>query len=156
MLYFRFIEMYTAAGVPIWGITTTNEPINGLFALATFNSLGWTMREMVTDCAAKTPISQNYYQIIHAQIRTWANTLWFGYTVRHDDKMHNAHTHLWENSRPRSAGSSTMFAYVVLPHSIQLPQTPQKIIPNSIKAQRGRRLTQKAQRGDHWVPSTAL
>lgn len=45
--------MYTAAGVPIWGITTTNEPINGILALATFNSLGWTMREMVTDCAAK-------------------------------------------------------------------------------------------------------
>ncbi|XP_034827997.1 lysosomal acid glucosylceramidase-like [Maniola hyperantus] len=44
--HLKFLEMYNAAGVPIWGITTTNEPINGIFGLAPFNSLGWTMREM--------------------------------------------------------------------------------------------------------------
>ncbi|XP_063832884.1 lysosomal acid glucosylceramidase-like [Ostrinia nubilalis] len=42
----KFLEKYTAEGIPIWGITTTNEPINGVFNLASFNSLGWSPSDM--------------------------------------------------------------------------------------------------------------
>ncbi|XP_023943786.2 lysosomal acid glucosylceramidase [Bicyclus anynana] len=44
--HLKFIELYTSAGIPIWAITTTNEPINGILALAPFNSLGWTVKNM--------------------------------------------------------------------------------------------------------------
>ena len=27
--YFRFLEAYEAEGVPIWGVTTQNEPMTG-------------------------------------------------------------------------------------------------------------------------------
>ncbi|CAF4885237.1 unnamed protein product [Pieris macdunnoughi] len=44
--HYRFIEEYEAVGIPIWAITTTNEPINGVFNLAGFNSLGWSVNEL--------------------------------------------------------------------------------------------------------------
>ncbi|XP_072934604.1 lysosomal acid glucosylceramidase-like isoform X2 [Epargyreus clarus] len=44
--HLKFIEKYEAAGVPVWGITTTNEPINGVFNLAKFNTLGWDIENM--------------------------------------------------------------------------------------------------------------
>ncbi|XP_050353513.1 lysosomal acid glucosylceramidase-like isoform X2 [Nymphalis io] len=44
--HLKFIEQYNQSGIPVWGITTTNEPINGLFSLASFNSLGWDITEM--------------------------------------------------------------------------------------------------------------
>ncbi|VVC90447.1 unnamed protein product [Leptidea sinapis] len=43
---FQFLQTYKSEGVPIWGITTTNEPINGVLNLAPFNTLGWTPGEM--------------------------------------------------------------------------------------------------------------
>ncbi|KAL0867558.1 hypothetical protein ABMA27_008328 [Loxostege sticticalis] len=42
----KFLEKYAAEGIPIWGITTTNEPMNGIFNLASFNTLGWSPAEM--------------------------------------------------------------------------------------------------------------
>ncbi|KAM3959508.1 lysosomal acid glucosylceramidase-like [Aphomia sociella] len=44
--HLKFIEKYTEAGVPIWGITTTNEPLNGDYSLVPINSLGWTAKNM--------------------------------------------------------------------------------------------------------------
>ncbi|RVE53974.1 hypothetical protein evm_001377 [Chilo suppressalis] len=40
--HIKFMEEYKAHGIPIWGITTTNEPINGMIEFAEFNSLGWS------------------------------------------------------------------------------------------------------------------
>ncbi|XP_050667008.1 lysosomal acid glucosylceramidase-like isoform X2 [Leptidea sinapis] len=42
----KFLQKYKSEGVSIWGITTTNEPIDGVFNLVPFNSLGWTSAEM--------------------------------------------------------------------------------------------------------------
>ncbi|CAG4951416.1 unnamed protein product [Parnassius apollo] len=39
--HLRFIEEYDKAGVKLWAVTTTNEPINGIVPLVRFNSLGW-------------------------------------------------------------------------------------------------------------------
>ncbi|CAG9791612.1 unnamed protein product [Diatraea saccharalis] len=44
--HLKFVEEYNKRGVPIWGITTTNEPIDGVFGLAPFNSLGWNPFEL--------------------------------------------------------------------------------------------------------------
>ncbi|CAG4933580.1 unnamed protein product [Colias eurytheme] len=44
--HMKFIEKYEAENIPIWAITTTNEPVNGVFNLATFNTLGWTAGEL--------------------------------------------------------------------------------------------------------------
>lgn len=43
----RFLQRYKEAGVPIWALTTTNEPINGVFNLIGFNCLGWDIDDMV-------------------------------------------------------------------------------------------------------------
>ncbi|XP_026740602.1 glucosylceramidase-like [Trichoplusia ni] len=45
--YYKFIEKYTGAGIPIWGITTTNEPTSGLIGFCnSINCLGWTAANM--------------------------------------------------------------------------------------------------------------
>ncbi|XP_052751994.1 lysosomal acid glucosylceramidase-like [Galleria mellonella] len=44
--HLKFVQKYTEAGIPIWGITTTNEPVNGDFLIVKFNSLGWTAKNM--------------------------------------------------------------------------------------------------------------
>ncbi|XP_037073434.1 lysosomal acid glucosylceramidase-like [Pollicipes pollicipes] len=40
--FVRFLEEYEAAGVPIWGVTTQNEPVDGLVPGFSFNCMGWT------------------------------------------------------------------------------------------------------------------
>ncbi|CAG9791613.1 unnamed protein product [Diatraea saccharalis] len=40
--HIKFIKQYASYGIPIWGITTTNEPINGMIDFVQFNSLGWS------------------------------------------------------------------------------------------------------------------
>ncbi|XP_046964225.1 lysosomal acid glucosylceramidase-like [Vanessa cardui] len=44
--HLKFLEKYNQSGIPVWGITTTNEPINGVLSIAPFNSLGWDVQEM--------------------------------------------------------------------------------------------------------------
>ncbi|CAH2094054.1 unnamed protein product [Euphydryas editha] len=44
--HLKFIEKYDQSGIPVWGITTTNEPFNGVFSFVKFNSLGWDLTEM--------------------------------------------------------------------------------------------------------------
>ncbi|CAH2051960.1 unnamed protein product, partial [Iphiclides podalirius] len=46
LYHYKFIEKYEEAGIKIWAITTTNEPINGYFGIAPFNSLGWSIYKM--------------------------------------------------------------------------------------------------------------
>ncbi|XP_059051837.1 lysosomal acid glucosylceramidase-like [Achroia grisella] len=46
LYHLKFIEMYTALGVPIWGITTTNEPVNGDLGVTKINCLGWSAEDM--------------------------------------------------------------------------------------------------------------
>ncbi|XP_031764388.2 lysosomal acid glucosylceramidase-like [Galleria mellonella] len=46
--YKKFIEKYSEEGIPIWGITTTNEPLEGILLIVPFNSLGWTSLSMGT------------------------------------------------------------------------------------------------------------
>ncbi|CAK1541495.1 unnamed protein product [Leptosia nina] len=46
----NFIRLYEAAGVPIWGVTTSNEPIDGSMVSVPFgpqNTLGWTAFSMM-------------------------------------------------------------------------------------------------------------
>ncbi|CAG9104406.1 unnamed protein product [Plutella xylostella] len=40
--HLKFIEKYAEQGIPMWAITTTNEPMNGLVPLLKINSMGWT------------------------------------------------------------------------------------------------------------------
>ncbi|XP_059054093.1 lysosomal acid glucosylceramidase-like [Achroia grisella] len=40
----KFIEKYEEEGIPIWGITTTNEPLDGAAMPPKFNCLGWTVQ----------------------------------------------------------------------------------------------------------------
>ncbi|XP_041972484.1 lysosomal acid glucosylceramidase isoform X2 [Aricia agestis] len=44
--HLKFLQHYNKYGIPIWGMTTTNEPINGMFSFAKFNSMGWTVKNM--------------------------------------------------------------------------------------------------------------
>ncbi|XP_073948499.1 lysosomal acid glucosylceramidase-like isoform X2 [Choristoneura fumiferana] len=42
----KFIDSYTAEGIPIWGVTTTNEPMNAVKEQVPFNTLGWLPQQM--------------------------------------------------------------------------------------------------------------
>ncbi|KAJ8713063.1 hypothetical protein PYW08_008367 [Mythimna loreyi] len=45
--HLKFLEKYMAEGVPIWAITTTNEPTSGLVGfMNSINNLGWTSASM--------------------------------------------------------------------------------------------------------------
>ncbi|KAG6461438.1 hypothetical protein O3G_MSEX012628 [Manduca sexta] len=44
--HYKFLEKYAEVGVPIWAITTTNEPISGALGVNAFNTLGWTASAM--------------------------------------------------------------------------------------------------------------
>ncbi|XP_071442851.1 lysosomal acid glucosylceramidase-like [Hetaerina americana] len=41
----RFLDEYKHNGHTFWGITTGNEPMNGIIPINRFNSMGWTPRE---------------------------------------------------------------------------------------------------------------
>jgi glucosylceramidase len=41
---YRFLDEYKKQGVEFWGISTGNEPINGIIPVNRFNSMGWTPR----------------------------------------------------------------------------------------------------------------
>ncbi|XP_046403394.1 lysosomal acid glucosylceramidase isoform X2 [Ischnura elegans] len=41
----RFLNEYKENGLKFWGITTGNEPINGIIPINRFNSMGWTPRD---------------------------------------------------------------------------------------------------------------
>lgn len=43
--YFRFLESYKAEGLSFWGITTQNEPFDGLVPMFPFNCMGWTAQQ---------------------------------------------------------------------------------------------------------------
>jgi glucosylceramidase len=38
----RFLDEYKKQGIEFWGISTGNEPINGILPVNRFNSMGWT------------------------------------------------------------------------------------------------------------------
>lgn len=40
--YMKFLDAYDKAGIPIWGLTMQNEPVDGLVPDFTFNCMGWT------------------------------------------------------------------------------------------------------------------
>ena len=40
--YSRFLDEYEKEGIHFWGITTGNEPVNGILPVNKFNSMGWT------------------------------------------------------------------------------------------------------------------
>ncbi|XP_045516876.1 putative glucosylceramidase 3 [Pieris brassicae] len=47
--FIEFVKLYEKAGVPIWGVTTSNEPINGAFTQAEFgpqDTMGWSVDQM--------------------------------------------------------------------------------------------------------------
>ncbi|XP_052738825.1 lysosomal acid glucosylceramidase-like [Bicyclus anynana] len=44
--HLKFIELYSSAGIPIWAITTTNEPLNGVLELSAYNTLGWSLKNL--------------------------------------------------------------------------------------------------------------
>jgi glucosylceramidase len=47
------LDEYKVAGLKFWGITTGNEPMNGIIPINRFNSLGWS------PLAQRTWIGQN-------------------------------------------------------------------------------------------------
>lgn len=38
----RFLDAYKEEGIDVWGITTGNEPINGIIPINRFNAMGWS------------------------------------------------------------------------------------------------------------------
>ncbi|KAM3959512.1 LOW QUALITY PROTEIN: lysosomal acid glucosylceramidase-like [Aphomia sociella] len=42
----KFIDKYAEEDIPIWAVTTTNEPLDSVMSLARFNTLGWSCRTM--------------------------------------------------------------------------------------------------------------
>lgn len=40
--FIKFLEHYEKSNIKIWGITTGNEPLNGVLPFIKINSLGWT------------------------------------------------------------------------------------------------------------------
>ncbi|CAH2051961.1 unnamed protein product, partial [Iphiclides podalirius] len=46
LYHFKFLQLYSENGVPLWAITTTNEPLNGVLPAGTFQHLGWSAKEM--------------------------------------------------------------------------------------------------------------
>ncbi|XP_042883603.1 lysosomal acid glucosylceramidase-like [Penaeus japonicus] len=44
--FVKFVEAYEAAGAPIWGLTTQNEPLSGFDDNWGWNTCGWTAEDM--------------------------------------------------------------------------------------------------------------
>ncbi|XP_050666978.1 lysosomal acid glucosylceramidase-like [Leptidea sinapis] len=44
--YCKFAQLYEKQGVPIWGVTTTNEPLDGAVIKIPFQTLGWSVQKM--------------------------------------------------------------------------------------------------------------
>ncbi|XP_037793412.1 putative glucosylceramidase 3 [Penaeus monodon] len=44
--FVKFVEAYEAAGVPMWGLTTQNEPLSGFDDNWGWNTCGWTAEDM--------------------------------------------------------------------------------------------------------------
>jgi len=42
LLYCRFLDEYKKQGLEFWGISTGNEPMDGILPVYWFNSMGWT------------------------------------------------------------------------------------------------------------------
>lgn len=43
----RFLESYAKHNISFWGLTTQNEPTDGLVKNFQFNAIGWTPQEQV-------------------------------------------------------------------------------------------------------------
>lgn len=44
---YRFLESYANHNISFWGLTTQNEPTDGLVKDFQFNAIGWTPQEQV-------------------------------------------------------------------------------------------------------------
>ncbi|XP_053617696.1 lysosomal acid glucosylceramidase-like isoform X2 [Plodia interpunctella] len=44
--HLKFIQKYAEKDIPIWAVTTTNEPLSGIMSLGHNNGLGWTTKGM--------------------------------------------------------------------------------------------------------------
>ncbi|XP_047486069.1 LOW QUALITY PROTEIN: lysosomal acid glucosylceramidase-like [Penaeus chinensis] len=44
--FVKFVEAYEAAGIPMWGLTTQNEPLSGFDDNWGWNTCGWTAEDM--------------------------------------------------------------------------------------------------------------
>jgi len=46
--YVKFLDAYLEEGIPMWGLTAQNEPLDGLFPDFTFNCMGWNATTQAT------------------------------------------------------------------------------------------------------------
>lgn len=44
--HLKFFELYNSSGIDFWGVSTGNEPSNGLLPYDNFNAMGWTSTSM--------------------------------------------------------------------------------------------------------------
>ncbi|KAL4721491.1 hypothetical protein ACJJTC_000466, partial [Scirpophaga incertulas] len=83
----RFLEKYAQEGVSIWAITTTNEPLNGVVPLPSFNSLGWTaetMGEWIANNLGPTIRNSQFkdLKILGVDDQRYTIRLWFDKMIR--------------------------------------------------------------------------
>jgi glucosylceramidase len=82
----RFLKAYEQNGIKMWGLTTQNEPIDGLIPFFPFNAMGWTpymQRDWIKNNLGPT-LHENGFEKLKIMIlddstlllNSWTRTVW--------------------------------------------------------------------------------
>nr|SGZ49395.1 glucocerebrosidase [Zygaena filipendulae] len=95
--HLKFLQKYDEAGIPVWGITTTNEPLNGIIPLIPYvknlTCLGWLQEDMgkwIVDHLGPTIRNSKYkdLKILTMDDQRYAIATWFkGMVDSHSDVL---------------------------------------------------------------------
>ncbi|KAJ0172979.1 hypothetical protein K1T71_011155 [Dendrolimus kikuchii] len=83
--YLKFVQEYNKAKVPIWAVTTGNEPLNGIAGFGGLNDLGWTISGMckwVRDYLSPTLRNNSDVKILAVDDQRFTIPLWITMVAR--------------------------------------------------------------------------
>ncbi|GBP43697.1 Glucosylceramidase [Eumeta japonica] len=93
LYHLKFLQKYKENNVSAWGITTTNEPMNGVIPLANFNSLGWTpstMAKWIAEYLGPTIRNNSEFKdvkILACDDQRFAIPIWFNQMIKSDNRV---------------------------------------------------------------------
>ncbi|XP_028036517.1 lysosomal acid glucosylceramidase-like isoform X2 [Bombyx mandarina] len=94
LYHLKFIKEYYKQGVPIWGITTTNEPLSGITKHANDNVLGWSVYGLanwiVNYLAPKIKRYDPSIKILGVDDQRFTVPLWFNAALKHVPELGRA------------------------------------------------------------------
>ena len=80
-LSIRFLQSYSKHNITFWGLTTQNEPTDGLESFFNFNAVGWTPKEQVGTA---------YYDLITVSLVSVILLVWLRYICNYIAKTYSS------------------------------------------------------------------